>query len=352
MSDHPADPHAAAALYLRALSAAAPPGTLLDVRYRRSGGGFARVFLDARDPDAPAKIVRIGRQTDVYVGCAPRIRRRGTRDDIAPTALLWADCDDPRAFGAVRAFTPKASMIVTSGSLDHAHAYWLLTRPLDIRELEAANRALAITLGADPRCADATRILRVPGTWNHKHKPPRPVDLLHHAEKRYRPVEILTALPALEPSPARGDRRVRDRREHDPLQQIAPAHYTRLLTGRTPDHDGKIACPFHDDDRPSLHVYPTPEQGWTCYGCPTPDGKPLGGDIYTLASRLWDIPTRGSAFLDLQARLDDVFSVHRASIGPADRFTPIAATDRDPPGRTTPLRDMPEGRFGDDRADR
>ena len=72
-------------------------------------------------------------------------------------------------------------------------------------------------------------------------------------------------------------------------------------------------CPFHDDRTPSLHVYPTAERGWACFGCETPDGKPLGGDIYTLASRLWNIPARGASFFDLQARLDDVFTIHRDS---------------------------------------
>jgi RepB DNA-primase from phage plasmid len=342
MSNQPTYPQVAAALYLRALTAAAPHGSLLDIRYRRADGRFARVFLDARDPGAPARIVRLGQQTDVYVGCAMRVRRRGTRQDLAPTALLWADCDDPRALAAVRAFTPEASMIVASGSLDHAHAYWALTRTLDPPTLEDANRRLAATLGADPKCVDATRILRVPGTWNHKHNPPRPVNLLHHDEKRYRPVEILTALPRLD-DPRVGRRHDHGRpRENDPLHQIKPASYVRLLTGRTPDQDGKIACPFHDDDRPSLHVYPTPEQGWTCFGCPTPDGKPLGGDIYTLASRLWGIPARGARFLDLQARLEDVFAIQR----PATRDS--LADLR----RWAPLRGGLPERSSDDRADR
>jgi RepB DNA-primase from phage plasmid len=328
VSNH--DPYAAATLYLQALSAGAPPGALLDVRYRRADGRFAQAFLDARDPEAPARIVRIGRQTDVYVGCAMRVRRRGTRQDLAPTALLWADCDDPQALVAVRAFTPPATMIVASGSSNHAHAYWALTRTLGPSAIEDANRRLAATLGADPKCADATRILRVPGTWNHKHKPPRSVDLLHHAEKRYRPVEILTALPRLDgPQAHRRDGRGRAR-ENDPLHQIKPADYVRLLTGRIPDRDGKIACPFHQDDRPSLHVYPTPEQGWVCYGCPPSNGKPLGGDIYTLASRLWNIPSRGSDFIELRARLDDVFRVNRSStshqrslVGRLDGLTPF-----------------------------
>jgi hypothetical protein len=85
----------------------------------------------------------------------------------------------------------------------------------------------------------------------------------------------------------------------------------RLLTGREPDRSGKIHCPFHEDSRPSFHVYNTPERGWTCFACTTPSGRRLGGDIYTLASLLWGISNRGRDFLELRTRLDDVFAIHR-----------------------------------------
>ena len=48
---------------------------------------------------------------------------------------------------------------------------------------------------------------------------------------------------------------------------------------------GKIRCPFHPDGTPSLHVYPTPEQGWFCFGCRR------GGTIYDLAAEVWDTHT-------------------------------------------------------------
>jgi hypothetical protein len=304
-----------AQLYLRMLTASAPEHSLLDIRQRTRGRRFNQMFLHARDERAAQRITMIGQRADVYVGCALRVRPRGTREDVAPTALLWADCDDAKALAAARAFTPGPSMLVTSGGVERAHAYWALTGTLSPAELEDANHRLAMKLGADVRCADATRILRVPGTWNYKYRPPVAVELVHHTEVRHDLAEILAGLP---PS----DRAHRDRpdhrgsREQDPLHRIDPAHYVRLLTGKTSDREGKIACPFHQDDKPSLHVYPTPEQGWACYGCKTPDGKPAGGDIYTFASLLWGIPSKGSGFLDLRARLDDVFGVERERPAP------------------------------------
>lgn len=335
-----------AQLYLRMLTARAPVGSLLDVRYRTQKGSFARIFLHTDDIAAARKIANIGQHTDVYVGCAPRIRRRGTRADIAAAALLWVDCDDAAALEAARAFTPKASMIVASGTPGHAHAYWQLTHNLDAPDVHDANRRLAKKLGGDVKCADATRILRVPGTWNHKERWPSPVEILDHTAARHKLADIFAELPASDRPPRHRQGALRRRsREQDPLHQIDPRQYVRLLSGRAPDSEGKIACPFHPDDTPSLHAYPIPEQGWVCYGCATPDGKPLGGDIYTFASRLWGIPARGHSFLELQARLDDLFAIRR------------------PPTRAS-LTDLPpvteaRGRLGgvydrssDDRADR
>jgi hypothetical protein len=46
-----------------------------------------------------------------------------------------------------------------------------------------------------------------------------------------------------------------------------------------------------------VHVYPSAQQGWHCFSCRR------GGSIYDLASQLWDIPARGSAFLQLRDML-------------------------------------------------
>ncbi len=341
--------------YVRMLAGSAQPGTLLDVRYRTVGRRFAQCFLSIDDPSVARRIATIGQRTDVYVGCAPRTRGRGTREDIAATALLWVDCDSRAALAALERFDPSPSMIVASGTPDHAHAYWQLMRTLDADEVEDANRRLAFALDADVKCADATRILRPPGTLNFKHDPPRPVQLLHHVQTRYAPETILTGLPRLtlaRPETEHGDLTRPGTREDDPLRQIKPAAYVRLLAGVDPGRDGKIECPFHRDDTPSLHVYPTPEQGWACYGCPSPDGRPVGGDIYTFASMLWGIPARGASFHDLRERLHDVFGIYRHLHGaltssraarPPVVLSPMRSTDT--------FRDTTERRWSDDRAD-
>jgi hypothetical protein len=303
----------AAELLLGTLAAYVPRHSLLDVRYRAESKRLSRFFVGIHAASAARIITLIGQRTDVYVGCAPRVRRSGGRQDIASSALLWADCDGQHVARALRAFPLPPSIVVGSGTATNAHAFWALTAALPLLALENANRRLALALGADPRCVDGARILRVPGTLNFKSHLSRPVRLLRYSPARYRPADILAALPAGPTPPSASDigPARSPRRASDPLLRIEPADYVRVLIGRDVGRDHKIACPFHNDQTPSLHAYATAERGWTCFGCRTPTGRPLGGDIYTLASLLWDIPTNGRDFLKLRDRLDHAFGVRR-----------------------------------------
>jgi CHC2 zinc finger len=302
--------------YLRALARLAPGGTLLDVRYRTRTPGFARFFIPIHARGSAALIARLGSRTDIYVGVAPRRRRSGGRDDVAPTALLWADCDSREASEALYGFVPEATMVVASGSPSRVHGYWALNESLGVPALESLNRRLALALGADAGAVtNAAAILRVPGTRSFKHSPPRPVALLCIRSERHAPAQIDAALPPLPQPPAVKRRSAGrgSRDENDPLRAIAPPEYVRVLTGHEVGRDGKIRCPFHEDRTPSLHVYPTPERGWTCFACTAPNGKALGGDIYTLASLLWLTgqsrygPLRGRQFIELRQRLMAIF---------------------------------------------
>ena len=83
---------------------------------------------------------------------------------------------------------------------------------------------------------------------------------------------------------------------------IEPAVYVqRLLSVEVPRHR-KVACPFHPDRHPSLHVYDTPARGWYCFGrCKR------GGTIYDLAAPLYGYDPRGKDFLRLRAELRKLF---------------------------------------------
>ena len=71
--------------YLRALAGEAPDSAYLEVRYRLARDAFAADFLPAHNTGAVAdSISRQASRTDVYVGCAPRCRRSGTKRPLMP----------------------------------------------------------------------------------------------------------------------------------------------------------------------------------------------------------------------------------------------------------------------------
>jgi hypothetical protein len=250
-------------------------------------------------------IARRSASTDVYIGCAPRTRRSGTKNDIDLVWVLWAECDGEAAARAALAYRPAPPIVVASGSGPNLHAYWPLRKPLSPRDAEVANLRLANALGADRVCYDAARILRPPGSWNHKRRPPSPVRAIRvDAGATFKFADVLARAPNIELQPL--ERRWHDRgvRETngDPLLRIPPAVYVGRLLAVQARGGRKVACPFHPDERPSLHVYPTAGRGWSCFSC----GR--GGSIYDLASALWDVGTRGRDFIQLRQRLTEQFA--------------------------------------------
>ena len=185
--------------YLEVLAANAPAASFLELRHRVGEQALAASFFAVSDIDALAREIRErSGGTDVYVGCVPRLRRSGTKDALGSSSVLWAECDGEAAARAALAFTPRPSVVVASGSGGNLHAYWPLSEPLPGRLLEEANLRLVAALGADPQCFDAGRILRPPGTWNHKRRPPTPVALMRfEPARRYRLEEVVAATPVV-----------------------------------------------------------------------------------------------------------------------------------------------------------
>jgi hypothetical protein len=233
----------------------------------------------------------------VYVGAAPRRPRRGGgRGAINHVHVLWVDCDTEDAVAALRRFRPSPPIVVASGTPGHLHAYWPICPPAEPDAAERANRRLAHHLGADPRSTDAARILRPPGTLNHKLDPPARVEA---ARLHVDVVDVDQVTGALldPPEPRRRLRRAPTLEPGDDLLAIPPHVYVEALTGQAVGRDGKIACPFHADRTPSLHVYEHPERGWCCFGCG------IGGTIIDFGAHLFGIEPRGAGYHELRRRV-------------------------------------------------
>jgi RepB DNA-primase from phage plasmid len=255
--------------YLRVLAGPAPGARLLEIRFVLCHRDMGRLFIAAHSaPGASRFIQRLALRTDVYVGVCLRSRRSGGRDAIDRSHLAFVEIDAPDALDRLRDFPHPPSMIVLSGTPGHAHAYFALSAPIKVGQLERANRRLAHALGGDLASVDAARILRPPSSWNHKHSPPTPVELIEfdHA-RRYDVDELVDELddPPGPPtgSVTRGRRTTRT--EIDRLLLAIPsAEYVRVIAGVLPNRAGKIHCPFHEDRTASLQLY---EDGtWYCYG--------------------------------------------------------------------------------------
>lgn len=280
------------------------PDQFLEIR-TETNTGMKQAFIPANLlREAQTAILRSAKRTNVYIGAAPRAKQSGKREAIERVPMLWMDLDNdsPESAEVFEAFEPAPTFIIASGTGDHRHAWWLLDKPVSPYVAELANRRLAHAVGADPRCADAARILRPPGTFNHKHNPPTRVELVEYAPAAvYSVFDVVGGLPDPPDQPKPANRAPRTRTHADRLLDISPAEYVPALTGEEPNARRKVVCPFHADSDASLHVYDDPDKGWKCYGCG------LGGTIYDFAARLWGLETRGAAFRELQRKLRVTF---------------------------------------------
>lgn len=289
--------------YMRMLVGQAPGARLLEIRFALRHRDMGRLFVAARSaPGAGRLIRRLAVRTDVYVGVCLRNRRAGGRSAIDRGHLAFVEIDQPDAVDRLRAFRHQATAIVLSGSAGHAHAYFALSAPAKVPELERANRRLAHALGGDLASVDCARILRPPSSWNHKQSPAAPVELVElEPARRYDLDELVDGLadPPGHPASALPTHRRIGRTEIDRQLLAIPADaYVRVLTGLAPDHAGKVHCPFHEDRTPSLQLYNNGT--WYCFG-----SCHAGGSIFDFASRALGIATRGTAFLELRQRLVD-----------------------------------------------
>jgi len=182
-----------------------------------STGQNGKKFWDGRactSVDEFAKTVdwmsKAGEPKDMYVGmslqarCEEKISQKGYKykralrsaADVVAIKSLFIDVDvkegaypdTKTALAALKDFItsaklPMPSAVVASGS-GGFHAHWALDKVLTRDEWQPLANALAratheLGLLCDSQCTvDSARILRIPGTLNHKWDPPREVKLL------------------------------------------------------------------------------------------------------------------------------------------------------------------------------
>jgi hypothetical protein len=298
-------------IYLQTLAANPGPSDYFDVRWRTASAGMGRRFIPARDTAAAAGLItRLASRTDVYVGIALREGgTRGGRAAIGGSHLLYVECDHEHIERSLAGFPYLPTLEVASGTRRHVHLYWSLRSRVTNLEAEDANRRLALRLGCDRASVDAARLLRPPGTFNHKHGERSPVMLIaYRAEARYTLAQLIAGLPRPISTGVGENRPARHGRSRTALdgqlRAIPTQDYVQMLSGRAPASARKVACPFHDDRDPSLHMYDG--GSFYCFGCRR------GGTIYDFAAHLWfsgepASALRGRRFIEVRERLAALF---------------------------------------------
>jgi hypothetical protein len=136
-------------------------------------------------------------QSQTDINSRGKLIAKRSLGNVLSLKALWLDIDvkDPpngyasveEAWLALKSFyksvsLPRPSALVASGG--GLHVYWISKAPLTLEQWRPLALALKNTtvkhgLRCDACCTvDAARILRVPGTWNCKTEPRRPVQLI------------------------------------------------------------------------------------------------------------------------------------------------------------------------------
>jgi hypothetical protein len=330
-------------IYLRTLAGNPRPGEYFDVRWRTATGGMRRRSIPARDTAAAAGLIaQLAGRTDVYAGVALREGGvHGGRTAISGSHLLYVECDHEHIERSLAGFPHLPTLEVASGTGRRLHLYWSLRSRVTNLEVEDASRRLALRLGGDRASVDVARLLRPPGTFNYKHDEPSPVRLVaYRAEALYTLRQLIAGLPKPVSAVVRENCPVRHRRTRTAvdrqLRAIPTADYVLVLSGRAPASARKVACPFHDDRDPSLHMYDG--GSFYCFGCRR------GGTIYDFAAHLWlsgesASALRGRRFIEVRERLAAAFFPDGQRCNESPCGIGFAATTQ--PGRPTAHRAVP-----------
>ncbi len=147
----------------------------------------SRCFFPMDQHEKMAEWAVAHRAWDVYYGTCPRKDESSGREiNLRDLPGLWLDFDfkDFDAGGIevmeiLDGFAHPPSLLVHSGG--GIHAYWKFERPVPpTRKMKGQLKGLCRHLRGDPSATDLSRIMRLPGTWNHKpkYRIPLPVVLL------------------------------------------------------------------------------------------------------------------------------------------------------------------------------
>lgn len=208
---------------------------------------------------------------DWYFGVLPRAVRDDHKGAVQQAAAIWVDVDDKDTGGHDESLSrfmvrhsgimPPTILVDSAGGF---HGYWLLEAPHNnIGDIEAINKAISSRIGGD-KTFNCNRILRVPGTLNHKRGEPRLCRVVSFTGQRFsldyfddlcaEGRELLTHLPG-----ARAARGL----QYTPIDPYTlngefnalPKRWQELLLhGVSADYEGRYTNKHGQPDRSALEL--------------------------------------------------------------------------------------------------
>jgi hypothetical protein len=137
------------------------------------------LFLPLNEIDSIPGILKSRQDQNIYWGVATWVDGDGSKDGIIQISALWIDLDTYKLTDdqkresrqRYREFPLKATFIIDSGG--GRYLLWLLKQPAsreEIPQVENRLKRLASYFHGDMAATDASRILRIPGSLNHKYQ--------------------------------------------------------------------------------------------------------------------------------------------------------------------------------------
>jgi len=230
---------------------------------------------------------------NIHYTVVPRLSVwRGKKEHPLPpkpvVSVIWSDLDVGKtkphrtlraAVKQLRALQPAPNMIVESGS--GAHPYYMLRKPRKITKerLEHLLRVLAKLHRADAAASRATRLMRVPNTYNWKTGSRKLARVRYFSRRGYslKKLEALWNRPTLD----------LERKSKQPGQIGMGKHATffseHLKKFVLPEgsSEARALCPFHDDHKPSLSINVSTGR-WKCFA----EACGARGDLREFCKRL------------------------------------------------------------------
>lgn len=115
---------------------------------------------------------------------AMMVNKGAERKSVAVTFVnaLFVDYDGGNVTKEMLLALAIVPHLIIKTSPGKFHAYWLI-KDCETAQFPNVMKALAAKLGSDPNVCDLARVMRMPGTYNHKYEPPFLVNIVHRDEE-------------------------------------------------------------------------------------------------------------------------------------------------------------------------